>query len=96
MVQLGEGQVIMGGVASIDNEGAIQNKLYLVVCAHRTCVLSTMAQELTIHRRGFVVIPIPDAISGCISNGKVFCHNIFLCLSLDSFSAIETLKIKPR
>ena len=95
MVPLGEGQVIMGGMAdfdTIDNEFVIQNKMYLIVCANRTCSLSPMTQELTIHRRGFIVIPIPDAISGCISNGKVFRHNIFLCLSLDIFSAIETLK----
>ena len=94
MVPLGEGQVIMGGIAAIIDIGkAIQNKLYLVVCANRTCFLSPMSQELTIHRRGFIVIPIPDAISGCISNGKVFCQYNFVCLSLDIFSAIETLKL---
>ena len=96
MVPLGEGQVIMGGLADfdiIDNEFVIQNKMYLIVCANRLCVLSPMNQELSIHRRFFIVIPIPDAISGCISNGKVFCHNNLLCLSLDIFSAIETLKL---
>ena len=96
MVPLGEGQVIMGGVADFDtinNEFAIQNKMYLIVCANRICVLSPMTQELSIHRRFFIVIPIPDAISGCISNGKVFCHNNLLRLSLDTFSAIKTLKL---
>ena len=96
MVPLGEGQVIMGGLADfdiIDNEFVIQNKMYLIVCANRICVLSPMTQELTIHRRSFIVIPIPDAISGCISNGKVFCYNNLLCPSLDIFSAIETLKL---
>ena len=91
MVPLGEGgQVIMGG---IDSEQAIQNKMYLIVCANRTCVLSPMSQELTIHRRGFIVIPIPDAISGCISNGKVFYQYNSVCLFFDIFSAIETLKL---
>ena len=86
MVPLGEGQVVMGGIATIiDNEVAIQNKMYLIVCANRTCLLSQMSQELTIHRRGFIVIPIPDAISGCISNGKVFCQYNFVSLSLDIF-----------
>ena len=96
MVPLGEGQVIMGGLADfgiIDNEFAMQNKMYLIVCANRICVLSTMTQELTIHRRFFIVIPIPDAISGCISNGKVFGLSNLLCLSLDIFSDIETLKL---
>ena len=67
MVQLGNGLAIVGGFR--DGYGS-QDKIYLLSCLNRNCSISTLSQELSVPRRMFLVIPIPDTISRCISQGK--------------------------
>ena len=66
MVALGLGQAVLGGESS---SGA-QKKIYLITCSEQICMISLLNQELSIPRRDFVAIPIPDPISGCISGSK--------------------------
>ena len=67
MVPLIHGQAIIGG-CSYGNEA--QNKIYFLTCSNMICTISTLSQELSVPRAGFVAIPIPDSMSGCISGGK--------------------------
>ena len=67
MVSLGFGQAILGGE---DNAGIRQTKIYYISCYLQICKISNLNQQLSVGRSGFVVIPIPDIISGCISNSK--------------------------
>ena len=64
MVKLGNGQAILGGYAS-----GYQNEIHFYTCMNLNCVITTLSQTLLIPRAGFVVIPIPDTYSGCISGG---------------------------
>ena len=66
MVQLGNGQAIIGGFGN----GRSQAKIHLLNCMNRNCSISTLIQELSVPRYWFLAIPIPDTISGCISQGK--------------------------
>ena len=66
MVQLGNGQAIIGGFGN----GIIQAKIHLLNCMNRNCAISTLSQELSVPRQLFLAIPIPDTITGCISGGK--------------------------
>ena len=66
MVPLGLGQAIIGGET---NEGYTKN-IYHLECSQETCYLSKLEAELSIARESFVAIPIPDFLSGCISEGK--------------------------
>ena len=66
MVQLGNGQAIIGG----GGNGYIQAKIHLLNCINRNCSISTLNQELSVPRSYFLAIPIPDTIAGCISGGK--------------------------
>ena len=67
MVQLGNGLAIIGGH---DDGYRNQDKIYLLNCLNRNCSISTLSQELSKPRQLFLAIPIPDAITGCISGGK--------------------------
>ena len=67
MVQLGNGLAIIGGWG--DGYG-IQDKIHLLIYMNRKCSISTLGQELSGPRIRFLAIPVPDAISGCISGGK--------------------------
>ena len=69
MVRLGKGQAILGG-RSYD---VYQAKIYSLTCSNRNCILSLLDRELSVPKGYFVAIPIPDTISGCITDGR----NIF-------------------
>ena len=83
MVQLGNGQAIIGG----SGNGRSQAKIHLLNCMNRNCSISTLSQELSVPRQLFLAIPIPDTIAGCISGGKK-CQkkvpDLFLILNLFS------------
>ena len=68
MVRLGKGQVILGGFnfnrADADR---YQTKIYSMDCSNRNCIISLLNRELSVPKNGFVAIPIPDTISGCIT-----------------------------
>ena len=66
MVQLGNGQAIIGGAG----DGITQAKIHLLNCINRICSISTLSQELSVPRQWFLALPIPDTITGCISQGK--------------------------
>ena len=66
MVQLGNGQAIIGG----GGNGIIQAKIHFLHCMNRNCSISTLNQELSVPRYDFLAVPIPDTIAGCISGGK--------------------------
>ena len=65
MVQLGNGQAIIGG-----SDGYIQAKIHLLRCMSRNCAISTLNQELSVPRYWFLAIPTPDTITRCVSEGK--------------------------
>ena len=67
MVQLGIGQAIIGGFS---HGYGIQAKIHLLNCMNRNCSISTLNQELSVPRYWFLALPIPDTITGCISQGK--------------------------
>ena len=67
MVKLVKGQAILGGKSS-DH----QAKIYSMTCSNRNCIISLLNRELSVQKAGFVAIPIPDTISGCISGGKKY------------------------
>ena len=69
MVKLGKGQAILGG----QNDGDIQAKIYSMTCSNRNCIILLLDSELSVPKNRFVAIPIPDTISGCITDGR----NIF-------------------
>ena len=68
MVPLGLGQAIIGGET---NEGYTKN-IYHLECSQETCDISKFGSELLLARGSFVAIPIPDFLSGCITEGKDF------------------------
>ena len=81
MVTLGMGQAIIGG----KSDGENQKKIYFLKCSNagmmnvqENCDISPMEKELSIARNAFVVIPIPIALTGCITNGKALSINFFL------------------
>ena len=69
MVRLGKGQAILGGQQSNNDH---QAKIYSMTCSNRDCIISLLDRELSVSKQGFVAIPIPDTISGCITGGKKF------------------------
>ena len=71
MVRLGKGQAIVGGW---NNADALA-KVYFMTCSNRNCIISLLDRELSVPNRGFVAIPIPDTISGCITGGKKYSQN---------------------
>ena len=82
MVALGLGQAVLGGYAY----SGYQKKIYLITCSEHICRISSLNQELSIPRSRFVAIPIPDSISGCISNSEFgyFWKEISLVLTLNA------------
>ena len=69
MVRLGKGQAILGGYNSNDGD---QAKIYSMTCSNKNCIISLLDRELSVPKSGFVAIPIPDTISGCITGGKKY------------------------
>ena len=67
MVALGHGQVILGGW---NEDNVVESKLYLIKCSQHVWDVTTLEKELSIPRRNFMAIPIPDQMSGCISESK--------------------------
>merc|ERR1712051_1013019 len=43
-----------------------------MTCSNRNCIISLLDRELSVAKREFVAMPIPDTISGCITGGKTF------------------------
>ena len=72
MVPLGLGQAILGGRRNTFSEGnsQYQSKIYHVTCLNHLCDIDTLRKELSVPRELFVAIPVPDCISGCISESK--------------------------
>ena len=68
MVKLGKGQAILGGVREHDS---YQNKIYLMTCSNRNCLISLLNRVLSVAKEEFMAIPIPDTMSGCITGGKL-------------------------
>jgi hypothetical protein len=68
MVRLGNGQAIIGGFSY--SSGGDQAKIYFMDCSNRNCSISLLNIELSVPKGYFVAIPIPDTISGCITQGK--------------------------
>ena len=68
MVKLGKGQAILGG----ESGGVFQAKIHSITCSNRNCIISLLNRELSVPKGHFVAIPIPDTISGCITEGKNF------------------------
>ena len=76
MVRLGKGQAILGGKSKQSDDtmdyGSSNNKIYLLTCSNRNCMISSLNRELSVARNYFVAIPIPDKIAGCITGGKKY------------------------
>ena len=79
MVQLGNGQAILGGYRGnrFINSGfadfrlnGVQTKIYHLTCTSRNCMISLLDKVISDSRKMTLVIPIPDNISGCITGGK--------------------------
>jgi hypothetical protein len=68
MVKLGKGQAILGGLSYAGHQATICS----MTCSNRVCIISLLDRELSVPNKGFVAIPIPDTISGCITGGKNF------------------------
>ena len=67
MVALGLGQAVLGGK---DDSGIYRNEIYHFTCYQEDFTISLLEQLLETPRAYFVAIPIPDSISGCISDSK--------------------------
>ena len=72
MVALGLGQTIIGGKSN----GEYTKKIYHLECSQGDCVIAKMQSELSSSRGMFVAIPIPDFLSGCISEGMAYSFGI--------------------
>ena len=68
MVPIGTEQAIIGGKGGQkDKNKEEQKKIYRIACASVKCTIIEMSQELSIPKRMFVAMPIPNEISGCPS-----------------------------
>ena len=67
MIPLGLGQAIIGGKLY----NSYQSNIYFITCSQHNFKLTKMDQKLAVPRERFVAIPIPDTISGCMSEGKI-------------------------
>ena len=72
MVRLGKGQAILGG----QSNNVHQAKIYSLTCSNRNCIIILLDRELSVPKKLFVAIPIPDTISGCITGGEKFFKKI--------------------
>lgn len=71
MVRLGKSQAILGGSTnSVYEEDYIRKTIYLLTCSNRYCIISSFARELPIAISHFLAIPIPDTLSGCVTEGN--------------------------
>ena len=70
MVTLGLGQAILGGHSG---NGGYQKNIYHFKCSQQICAITTLDQVLSVPRGYFVAIPVPDSVSGCISDSKFGC-----------------------
>jgi hypothetical protein len=70
MVRLGKGQIILGGF-NFNKRGypPYQTKIDSMDCSNRNCTISFLDRELSVPRKNFVAIPIPDKNLGCITEG---------------------------
>ena len=75
MVTLGLGQAILGGksVGGYSDNGGYQKNIYHFKCSQQICAITTLDQALSVPRGYFVAIPVPDSVSGCISDSKFGC-----------------------
>ena len=64
MVKLGKGQAILGGYH--------QANIYFMGCSNRNWIISLLNRELSVPKGYLVAIPIPDTISGCITQGNKY------------------------
>ena len=64
MVPFGKDIVILGGE---DSNLKASKGIYKITCSNRACTWTTMDQELSVGRIGFVAIPIPDSVAKCRS-----------------------------
>ena len=80
MVPLAKGQALIGGfyTSSATLESFYQvNDINDIVTIHyltvikRNCIISKLDRKISVPRQNFVVIPISDKISGCITVGKI-------------------------
>ena len=69
MVPLGLGQAVIGGYnwANLN----LSSNIYHITCKNHICDINTLRKQLHILREDFLAIPIPDDISGCISESKL-------------------------
>ena len=67
MVPLGSGQAIIAGNRE---GGGPHGKIYHLTCSQRICKIEKLTKEVSVHRKTFVAIPIPDHLSGC-TEGKI-------------------------
>ena len=81
MVELGNGQAIIGG----GGNGRIQDKIYLFSCMNRNCSIHQLDQVLSLPSDSFVAIPILDTLSGCITGGKKFHKNYPVSLKFKTY-----------
>ena len=81
MVQLGNGQAIIGGFGN----GKYQDKIHLFSCTERNCSIHQLDQVLSVPKMWVVAIPIPDKLSGCITGGKKFNKNYQVNLQLKTY-----------
>ena len=70
MITLGLGQAILGGRSAND---VLQKNIYHFKCSQQICAITTLDQTLSVPRAFFVAIPVPDSVSGCISDSKFGC-----------------------
>ena len=71
MVPLELGLAIIGG----ETNEEYTKKTYHLKCSQKTCDISKLGAELSIARGHFVAIPIPDHLSGCVTEGKGYTLN---------------------
>ena len=68
MVALGYGQAILGGY---NEDELVQSKIYILKCSQHVWDVTTLDKELSIPRAEFMATPIPDHLSGCISESRL-------------------------
>ena len=72
MVPLSNGQAILGGIYFYKGTKIEWNpNIYFLTCSNLECNIQTMTQTASFLATGFVAIPIPDDMSGCIFRGKL-------------------------
>ena len=72
MVPLGNGQAICGGYLSTKDLDETTDLILFFTCSNMNCQIETLEQKLYVRASHFLMIPIPDTISGCVSEGIGF------------------------